>query len=72
MKKHIFNKILDNAIHDIYGTQYEFSRIVSTKDRKCHISYISEVINGHRNLKEDEKQLWAGKLGKTVEELWGE
>ena len=64
-KNRHYNPALRIAILTKFGTQADFAAEVKT-----HKTVVSEVVCGHRNLSADQKNKWAKKLEKPIEELW--
>lgn len=64
-KNRHFNPALRVAIVTKFGTQADFAA-----ELKTHKTVVSEVVCGRRNLSDVQKNKWAKKLDKPVEELW--
>lgn len=52
---------------EIFGSQADFGKAVGRDE-----PFVSRVVNGRKRLSDDEKALWAKKLGRRVQDLFPE
>ena len=65
------NRRLQRRIKEKYGTQDEFTAILNfTPSTSISQSMVSNVINRHRKLSDEEKKHWAEILDSPVDELF--